>query len=111
MGKEVGESFKREGICVYIWLIHVVVGQKPTQLCKATVLQLKISLKKKTAGLHERGKKRFCASTAESVGSIPGEGTKIPNGLWCGKEQKQQTDIQEHRTPSLSCQRGCCVII
>ena len=56
-------------------------------------------------------KKRFCASTAESVGSIPGEGTKIPNGLWCGKEQKQQTDIQEHRTPSLSCQRGCCVII
>ena len=43
MGKEVGESFKREGIFVYIWLIHVVIGQKPTQLCKATVLQLKIS--------------------------------------------------------------------
>jgi len=43
MGKEVRERFKREGIFVYVWLIHAVVWQKPTQLCKATVLQLKIS--------------------------------------------------------------------
>ena len=31
-------------ICMYIklWLIQVVVWQKPTQHCKATILQLKI---------------------------------------------------------------------
>ena len=25
MGWEMGESFKREGMCVYLWLIHVEV--------------------------------------------------------------------------------------
>ena len=38
---EVGERFKREGTCVYLWLIHVAVWQKPTQHCKAIILQLK----------------------------------------------------------------------
>ena len=31
----------------YLWLIHVVVWQKPTQYCKAIILQLKINFKKK----------------------------------------------------------------
>ena len=43
-------SFKREGIYVYLWLIHVDVWQKPTQHCKAIILQLKINkLKKKSS--------------------------------------------------------------
>ena len=46
MGKEVGGRFKREGIYVYLWLIHVDVCQKPTQYCKAIILQLN-KLKKK----------------------------------------------------------------
>ena len=41
--------FKREGAYVYLWLIHVDVWQKPTQNCKAIMLQLKINeIKKKT---------------------------------------------------------------
>ena len=32
---EVGERFKREGIYVYLWLIHVDVWQKSTQFRKA----------------------------------------------------------------------------
>ena len=36
MGREMGEGFRREGIYVYIWLIHVEVGQKTT---KAIILQ------------------------------------------------------------------------
>ena len=28
MGREMGGSFKREGIYVYLWLIHVGVGEK-----------------------------------------------------------------------------------
>ena len=41
MGWDVGERFKREGKCVYLWLIHVDAWQKPTQDCKAIILQLK----------------------------------------------------------------------
>ena len=35
-----GGSFKREGIYVYIWLIHDVVQQKIAQHRKAIILQL-----------------------------------------------------------------------
>ena len=43
-----GREVKREGAYGYLWLIHVDVWQKPTQYCKAIILQLKISkLKKK----------------------------------------------------------------
>ena len=38
-GMGVGWRFKREGICVYLWLIRVVVQPKPTQHCKAIILQ------------------------------------------------------------------------
>ena len=41
MGKEVGKRFKREGTYVYPGLIHGNVWQKPTQFCKAIILQLK----------------------------------------------------------------------
>ena len=41
MGWEMGEGFRREGTYVHLWLIHVDVWQKPTQCCKAIVLQLK----------------------------------------------------------------------
>ena len=41
IGWEVGGRFKREGTYVYLWLIHVDVWQKPTQFCKAMILQLK----------------------------------------------------------------------
>ena len=45
MGWEVGGTFRKEGTCVYLWLIHIVVQQKPTQHCKAIILQLKINIK------------------------------------------------------------------
>ena len=33
MGRALGGAFKREGPCVYPWLIHVDVWQKPGQYC------------------------------------------------------------------------------
>ena len=36
-------GFKREGTCVYLWVIHVDVLQKPSQYCKETIFQLKIN--------------------------------------------------------------------
>ena len=49
---EVGGRSKREGTYVYLWLIHVDVCQKPTQYCKAIILQLKISKLKKRERLN-----------------------------------------------------------
>ena len=43
MGSEVGGRLKREGTYVYLWLVHADVWQKPTQYCKAIILQLKIN--------------------------------------------------------------------
>ena len=34
MGREMGGRFQREGIYVYLWLIHVEVWQKTTKFCK-----------------------------------------------------------------------------
>ena len=33
MGRETGWRFMRERTSVYLWLIHAVVWQKPTQFC------------------------------------------------------------------------------
>ena len=38
-----GKEVQREGTYVYLWLIRVDVWQKPTQYCKAIILQLKIN--------------------------------------------------------------------
>ena len=41
-GCGVGGRLKREGTYIYLWLIHDVVRQKPTQRCKANTLQFDI---------------------------------------------------------------------
>ena len=41
MGGGVGGRSKRQGIYVYIQLIHFIVQQKPTQNCKPIILQFK----------------------------------------------------------------------
>ena len=38
-----GERFNRDGVYVYLWLIHAGVWQKPTQHCKAIIFQLAIN--------------------------------------------------------------------
>ena len=44
----VGGRFEREKTYVYLWLIHIVIWQKPNivKLCKHTVKQLFSDLKK-----------------------------------------------------------------
>ena len=41
-----GERFRKDGVYLYLWRIHVDVWQKPTQYCKAIILQLKLIIKK-----------------------------------------------------------------
>ena len=56
---------------VYLWLIHVDVWQKPTQYCKAIILQLK---------MNTFFKKESNAGDAKDVGSIPGSGRSPGEG-------------------------------
>ena len=47
-----GGGFRRQGTFVYLWLIHVVVWQRPAQYCRAVVLlkkKKKLTHLKKTA--------------------------------------------------------------
>ena len=44
-------------MCVCLWLIHVVVWQKPTQFCKAIILQLRIN--KERWHSQQAGESRF----------------------------------------------------
>ena len=44
-GEGDGREVQKEGIYVYLWLIHVEAWQKTTKFCKATILQQKINLK------------------------------------------------------------------
>ena len=48
-GREVQEG----GTHVYLWLIHVDGWQKPTQYCKAIILQLEIKFFKKLTLLQQ----------------------------------------------------------
>ena len=52
-----GGRLKRKEICAYLWLIHVDVLEKPTQYCKAIILQLKISLEKRKQKKQKKKKK------------------------------------------------------
>ena len=61
MGCGMGGRLRREETYVYLWLIHNVLWQKPTQYCKATILQLKINFKirKNEAFLQKQNSYRF----------------------------------------------------
>ena len=53
MGRDMGGGFKREGIYVYLWLIHAEVWQKTTKFCKAVILQLKNKLIKQKLNIQK----------------------------------------------------------
>ena len=75
---------------VYLWLTHVDIWQKPTQYCKAIILQLKINKSPKTTTIATKKKLWYkdlpegpvvktSPSNAGDAGSIPVWGTKIPH--------------------------------
>ena len=64
MGREVEGRFKKKGTYVYLLPILVDVWQKPTQYCKAIILQLKINKLKK---------KKNPPANAGDTGLIPGQ--------------------------------------
>ena len=80
-GWKVGGRFKREGIYVYLWQIHVDIWQKPSQYCKVIILQLNIKwnvfksyIKKKFHWTQNQGVGR----TVFSFGCFRGESISLP---------------------------------
>ena len=60
MGWEVGK-FKREGTYIYLWLIHTIVWQKPTQYCKEIILQLKFEFEQVVGDGEGQGSLACCS--------------------------------------------------
>ena len=56
MGREMEERFKREGIYVYLWLIHVEIYRKQQNCRKQLSINKRLKKKKKAAQL-------FCETT------------------------------------------------
>ena len=67
-----GGKLKREGIYVYLELIHAVEQQKLTQRCTEVISQLKINVRDFPACPVVEN----LPSSAGDAGSIPGQGTK-----------------------------------
>ena len=52
MMTERGKKYKKEGMYVYIQMIHFAVQERLTQLCKANILQYKLILEKGKSSYH-----------------------------------------------------------
>ena len=63
--------FQQVGSYVYLWLIHVDVWQKPTQHCKAIILQLKINSKLKTKKKPERNQSKQWNGDSYTLAGLP----------------------------------------
>jgi len=108
MGREMGGRFGREGIYVYLWLIHVDVWQKTTKFCKAIILQLKnlkiivnvIGRMKKKVTLDTSLWLKLCTSTAGVTGSSP-------LAAWLSQKQTNKQLIPAH---SQSLHSSCFIV-
>ena len=79
MDWEVGWRFKREWTYLYLWLLHIVIWQKPTHYCKAIILQLKV----------DKLKKKKCVWSARLWRDMAGHAwtTERPGGLGGGERR------------------------
>ena len=79
MGREMGGKFRREGIYVYLCLIHVEVCQKTAKFCKA------ISFNKKKIFLidtpKKKKKKNACVHVTQEAGEEPVRGRREALGF------------------------------
>ena len=86
MERELGGRFKREGTHAYPWLTHVGVWQKPTQYCKAIILQLKLNkflnnLKNELPGSYDRN--------PQTHKTLPGQDL----GHWSSSQTKEEITV------------------
>ena len=99
MGRAVGGRFKREGTYVYLWLIHVDVWQKPTQHCKASVLQFKKkNFFKAQSQDPAHTAPRSCGVTLGDQGTKRKQGTREAGAACCAKSYNSFVSVPERHT-------------
>ena len=97
-GERGGRGGSGWGLHVNPWLNHVNVWQKPLQYCKIISLQLKKQKPNKSNNNNNNKSvfwdlpgspvvKTLCFQS-RGMGLIPGQGTKVPNAVWCGHKVK-----------------------
>ena len=60
-------------------------------------MQIKTTMRRTSLAVQWLG---LCTSTAEGMGSIPGQGTEIPHAVQCGQEKKiKKNTMRYHLTP------------
>ena len=87
------------GTHVYLWRIHFNIWQNQYNIVKFKkkndiCITDSLCCTAKTNTVNElycnknylKKKKRYCASNAGAMGSIPSQGIKIPHASWCGKK-------------------------
>ena len=96
---EWGERFKREGAYGYLWLNHDVVWPKPTQHCKAVIL----NLAEFSSGDGDQSKSRLCLKGPPFTQGENPRKSVVPCGLTVPKGQAFSPVCVE---PIESIQRG-----
>ena len=86
MGREMGGRFKREGIYVYLWLIHVEVWQKTTNSVKQSSFNKKKKIEKKLQKtcffMGKRAYTRLSSLLTCLQAQRPPKTTHSPNDSW-----------------------------
>ena len=86
-----GGRFKREATYIYLWLIHIVSCEKPTQYCKAIILQLKINKFLKINSPHADSERNNSPKSAISLwGRDIGIGSKDRDKRWGNNSKKKK---------------------
>ena len=99
VGWEVGGKFKRQRPYTHRWLIHAAVWQKPTQHCKAIILQFNINTFKQ--------KKYKNKKWEEDLNKHFPKDTKMANRYKMPNITNQGNANQNHKISPHTCQSGC----
>ena len=75
-----GGRFKRKGTYVDLKLIHVDIWKKPTQYCKAIILQLKLMVTTKQKLIHKTYRERVTENHQITKEESKRRGTTVSQG-------------------------------
>ena len=69
--REEGREIRTEGICVYLWPIHIDVWQKPSQYCKGIILPLKLKTPQNKLTMNNCSAQTLWAEGTGNIARLP----------------------------------------
>ena len=96
-----GRDSKKEGIYVYLWLIHVDVWQKLTQYCKEINLQLKLKTEQRSSSWSRYVPLRSSVCAVRYSGEFdsesPGSQCKKGNAIYHSTDEAEASCLRDAR--------------